>query len=429
MKSQQFGYIEQRTTATGQARFKAIYRSPLDNRRISQTFPDITQAQTWLNNEHALIQAANAGLATWVAPAERGKPDQTNNPLFHDWATDIYYEKLRVDAQGRPLAPATLRYKDLAFSRLDSQLGAMRLQSITAKTVINMVETSQLPDTPRRTMYALLKAIMNEAVAPNDGSEPLLTRNPCTRSLPKPVQKTVIPPATPEEITCILANMPDYTRISIYIAVALGLRIGEICALQLRDINTRTYTLHVRHSVRRGLGDVGPLSIGETKTQSSKADLPIPKILMTKIQDHISQHCTARSLDAMLIQPKQSQVINPNLIRKHFDIARAKAGRPDLHFHTLRATAISEIVHQGAEPKEVQQFGRHADVMVSLAHYQRARGEEKQRELTEKAYHAIFGGPRTLADVNTEIETKMRALRQLQDDIERLQQLRTHLRA
>lgn len=428
MSTRQFGYIEQRTTTTGQARFKAIYRSPVDNRRISQTFPNITQAQTWLNNEHALVQAAQAGLATWVAPIERNKP-AASNPLFHDWATKIYYEKLRTDTNGHPLAPATLRYKDLAFNRLDSQLGEKHLQSITTKTVRTMLANSQLPHVPLRTMYGLLKALMNEAVNPSDGSQPLLTRNPCTYNLPKSTQKSTIPPATPQEVATILTNMPGYTRISIYIAVALGLRIGEICALQLQDIDTRNATLHVRHSVRRGVGDVGPLQVDDTKTESSKADLPIPKTLMLKIQEHISKYCTTTNADAMLIQPKQSRVMNPNLIRKHFDNARAQAGRPDLHFHTLRATAISEIVHQGAEPKEVQAFGRHADVTVSLEHYQRARGAEKQRELAEKAYHALLGGPRTLADVNAEIETKMRTIRQLQDDIERLQQLRIHLTA
>lgn len=425
MATQQFGYIEQRTTATGQPRFKAVYRSPIDNHRISKTFPDLHQAQTWLNNENALIQAAKAGFATWAEPRAR----DVSNPLFHDWATQVYYERLRADIHGKPLAPASLRKKDLTFCRLDAQLGSLHLRAITPRVINTMLDTCQLKERPLRDMYTLLKALMREAVSPRDGSQPLLERNPCTRVLPKPSRASTIPPATPEEIQVIIDNMPEYTRISIYIAVSLGLRIGEICALQLRDIDLHNRVLHVRHSVRRGTGDVGALHVDEVKTVSSKADLPIAQPLAIKIQDHISKYCTAKSADAMLIQPKQGGVISPNRIRTHFDVARAKAGRPDLHFHTLRATAISEIVHQGAEPKEVQAFGRHADVTVSLEHYQRIRGEVKQRELAEKAYHALFGGPRTLADINTEIEAKMRALRQLQDEIERLQQLRTHFRA
>ena len=42
----------------------------------------------------------------------------------------------------------------------------------------------------------------------------------------------------------------------------------------------------------------------------------------------------------------------PSTLRTQFARARLAAGRPDLHLHTLRATAISEAVHQGAEPKE-----------------------------------------------------------------------------
>lgn len=175
----QFGYIEQRATSAGQLRFKAIYRSPRDNRRISQTFTDKTQAQTWLNNEQALVQAAQAGLATWTSPADRRKPTHTS-PLFHDWATLVYYERLRVGADGRLLAPATLRNKDLAFHRLDAQLGNLRLNQLTARRINTMFDTINLPEHPRYDVYAVLKALMREAVSPSDGSEPVLTRNPVT---------------------------------------------------------------------------------------------------------------------------------------------------------------------------------------------------------------------------------------------------------
>lgn len=117
----------------------------------------------------------------------------------------------------------------------------------------------------------------------------------------------------------------------------------------------------------------------------------------------------------------------PSTLRTQFARARLAAGRPDLHLHTLRATAISEAVHQGAEPKETQRFGRHADNATSLRHYQRARGEDKRRELSDRSYMALLGGPRNEHDITLAIEDRRKRIRELEEEIGRLERLRGRL--
>lgn len=119
----------------------------------------------------------------------------------------------------------------------------------------------------------------------------------------------------------------------------------------------------------------------------------------------------------------------PSTLRTQFARARLAAGRPDLHLHTLRATAISEAVHQGAEPKETQRFGRHADNATSLRHYQRARGEDKRRELSDRSYMALLGGPRNEHDITLAIEDRRKRIRELEEEIGRLERLRGRFRA
>ena len=117
----------------------------------------------------------------------------------------------------------------------------------------------------------------------------------------------------------------------------------------------------------------------------------------------------------------------PSTLRAQFARARLAAGRPDLHLHTLRATAISEAVHQGAEPKETQRFGRHADNATSLRHYQRARGENKRRELSDRSYMALLGGPRNEHDIPLAIEDRRKRIRELEEEIGRFERLRGRL--
>jgi integrase len=91
----------------------------------------------------------------------------------------------------------------------------------------------------------------------------------------------------------------------------------------------------------------------------------------------------------MLLKPKNTKILNPNTLRGQFEKARETAGRPDLHFHTLRATAITTAVQEGGSPKDVQEYGRHADAEVSLERYQRS-SKDKRKNLANKVADALL---------------------------------------
>ena len=154
-----------------------------------------------------------------------------------------------------------------------------------------------------------------------------------------------------------------------YLGACFDLRINEVCALQVRDFDLDRKVLHVRHSVGKGEGDKGYRRLKETKTESSTADLPIPDALVPMIREQIN----GRGGDKMLIEsPKTGGILTDSALRRLFNRAAEVAGRPDLHFHTLRATAIDAATHQGATLKETMALGRHDDERTSIARYQRA---------------------------------------------------------
>lgn len=274
-----FGNITIRRRPDGTIRsYRAGYNAPTDGRRVVRDFPTRAKADEWLEREAALDAAHRAGIAQWTHPSQRERADRNADVTFHQWAGDWYRSRGRRDRHGNPLAPATLRVKGLAFQRLDRHFGRMRMKDITVRDVNRFLDRGLGSATADRNAYILLHRIMREAANPSDGSDPVIQRDPCVRATPdKPEPAPPIPPATPEQLEAIRNAMPDKTRIAIDVAVAFAPRAGEICALQVADFDLDNMILHLRHSARRGEGDVGPYLLGGMKTRSSMDDMPIPR--------------------------------------------------------------------------------------------------------------------------------------------------------
>lgn len=93
---------------------------------------------------------------------------------------------------------------------------------------------------------------MNSAVNDpiNNQEDTLIERTPCR--IKSPVVKTSRDALNAEisEIKIIYEAMPPRLQLAIYLAGVMGLRIGEILALQRCDIDLDAGTLHVSASIK-----------------------------------------------------------------------------------------------------------------------------------------------------------------------------------
>lgn len=82
---------------------------------------------------------------------------------------------------------------------------------------------------------------------------------------------------TKQEIDTLVEGFPEYYRLSIHLALLVGgLRIGEVCGLQLRDIDLDHRLLYVRHSVTQGPDDLGEYRLDETRPRKATESYPSP---------------------------------------------------------------------------------------------------------------------------------------------------------
>lgn len=163
--------------------------------------------------------------------------------------------------------------------------------------------------------------------------------------------------------------------------------------MQVQDWNPKTQTLHVCHSADENGG------LKATKTAASNTTQPVPPQLGKLIEEA----CDGKQPTDFIVTCADGSHITPNRLRDHFNAAKVKAGRPDLHFHTLRATSITAAVATGASLKDTMAWGRHADAQTSIERYQRASGTERMREIADGIEATLMPHEPTVEELEKEI--------------------------
>lgn len=390
--------------------FRAKYLNPvLPGRYVVKNFKPGQKliAENWLARELDYANDCERTGKPYRTPQEREREREAESVSFREYAERYVSEHRKAD--GTPLAAASMRKIRVSVKHLTDYFGDTKLVDITPKAVDDFLADNKIPGEgghALRRAYQALKAIMTKATKPDNGHAPLMTVNPCQRPAPEGAesQQARIPEATPEELTKIVAAMPEQYRIAPLVQVTFALRISELCALQVKDFDFKHHVLHIRHALRRsGSNDRGPLELAPTKTRDSSADMPIPDAFIPQLQAHIREHTNARTdPNAMFLRAREAHIIHPNTLRDYFKEACKAAGRPDLHTHTLRATGISVAARNGT-PKETQLYGRHDDPKISLGLYQRANSEGLQR-VSSAVFDTFAPRQRTVDVVRRELE-------------------------
>ena len=386
--------------------------------RICKRFKDKLSAQGWLNSEKTLVEADKKGISKWTTPSERKRQEDTMNRrkrLFCDYVMEDFAPTwLEYTSDGREL--------ELGSKRKHREYLAHLSHAFFWKYPINEITTEDinrwLGDMdnfngayPRKRTFQLMKAVMRKAF--NEG---VIDRSPVTMKAPAlpPSKRAEIPPATAEELQIIFEHMPEWTKLAIWLGAILDLRTGEVVALQVQDWNPKAQTLTVRHGIDENNQLKG------AKSAASHAVQPVPP----KLAELIEQACNGKKPTDRIIHSKYGDTISENSLRDHFNKAKQYANRPDLFFHTFRATSITAAANQGVTLTETMQWGRHADAKTSIERYQRASGHKRMRQIAEGIENELMGREPTVEELEREIAQTEKRLTQLKAELAAIHQKR-----
>jgi integrase len=307
-------------------------------------------------------------------------PQQLLEAYMHQW----------LQAKRLELKDGTYAYYRIyTEAHIIPALGHIRLQKLT-DTQIQAFYADLLEEMSANTVriiHGILRTALNAAVKAKK-----IAFNPCKLVTPPRAVKKELAYLTLEQAQRLLEVAKNHRlECLLTLALATGMREGELLALRWSDIDFPNARVHICRSLsyRNPDGTGYKHKEEEPKTASSKRTIPLPDFAIEALQRHRVQQLETRLQthdwqDKGLIFPNPSGGylwVDP--MRKQLKKLLQEAGLPSIRFHDLRHSAATILLAMGINPKVIQERLGHSHISITLGVYGHVT-ESMQREATSK---------------------------------------------
>lgn len=201
-----------------------------------------------------------------------------------------------------------------------------------------------------------------------------LGSNPCQLVYPPSPKGRAMRTLAQSEVTDLLiAAAGSYYYAVIYMAVASGLRQGELLALRWRDIDIASRYISVNRTLykRRGV-----CLFNEPKTLHSRRRIEMTQNLAKflakyRLEREKLYHQLDKTimLDDLVFSTLLGKPLNPSSVTREFSRIARKARLENVRFHDLRHTFASLMLQCGVAPKIISEALGHASVAFTMDTY------------------------------------------------------------
>ncbi len=177
-----------------------------------------------------------------------------------------------------------------------------------------------------------------------------------------------------------LKEIPE--QAGLLIAINSGIRIGELCALQWKDIDLGTGIIHVNKTMQRirtyaDQNKETEVYIMKPKSDSSVRDIPLPSNLVKFLNQ--KKQCP----EEYIIPGKRVAYCEPRTLQYRFERFLKANGFEGFRFHALRHCFASRCVELGFDAKSLCEIMGHSDIHITLQLYVHTSLKQK-RTLMER---------------------------------------------
>lgn len=195
-------------------------------------------------------------------------------------------------------------------------------------------------------------------------------------------EEYIFTPAEQQKIIHYAATTLTPQVVGIALCLSSGLRIGEICALQWKDIDTENQVIYITKTIQRIYNKESmphtKVVITTPKSSSSIRVIPLSSSICQLIRD--IQDC---GIDGDLYFLSSTNVpFEPRKYRRNYEKILNRLEIPYRNFHCLRHTFATRCVENGGDYKCVSEILGHSSIKITMDRYVHPRMEQK-REIVE----------------------------------------------
>lgn len=318
-------------------------------------------------------------------------PQQKVGQFLTHWLEDVHKRSIR---------PRTYeRYEEIVRLHLVPGIGHHQLQKLLPQH-LQAFYTKKLEEglstTTVVSFHNLLHKALKTAVRWN-----LIARNPCDLVSPPRRKRFEIQPLNMQQIHQFLAAARGHRQEALFIlALATGMRRGELLGLKWQDLDLEEGTLQVRRILTRipsKLPGTG-FEEAEPKTDKGRRRITLPSFAVEALKQHRLRQLEAKLKAGQAWQDHDyvfctSIGTHLNPTRDVLDVLKSlldKAGLPDIRFHDLRHSSATMLLGMKVHPKIVQEILGHSQIAITLDIYSHVL-PTMQEEVANKINEALGG--------------------------------------
>lgn len=174
----------------------------------------------------------------------------------------------------------------------------------------------------------------------------------------------------------------------ILLCLYTGLRLGEICGLQWRDIDRKRHILYINRTLQRVAETRGDhekktkLISGEPKSGASVRAIPLPRTFWMLLREMSGE---MRDEDYFL--SGNAEPIEPRNYQYFFKKTLADCELRYVNFHTLRHTFATRCVEAGMDIKTLSEILGHTNTNITLSYYVHSSMQSKRKQMNRLKFH------------------------------------------
>lgn len=303
-----------------------------------------------------------------------------NKILYKDWIWEwLLFKKDYIKES------TYANYSNIITNHIVPELGNYLLNKLNNKIIQNFLldkskngrldNTGGLSSKTIRDITAIIKSSLKSAIKENlipnlslDFIYPKITQKDKIYTLSKHSQ---------ESLTNYILENQSIKTLGILLTLYSGIRIGELCALQWKDIDFKNNILHINKTLQRVyINDTeihsSKIVITEPKTHNAERDIPISKEFANELKKYKTE-------PEHYLLSCSNKWIEPRTYRRFFERISKKANIERINFHGLRHTFATNCIKLGIDYKTVSELLGHATVNITLNLYVHPQMSQKKK--------------------------------------------------